>query len=135
MNTDTKTKIYNIKVTNFYSNYMKKKGDDLTDCIAISNAVPDWFKDKGQHMRQLAPCFELIQDYKKGNISKDQYAQLCLNKFEKNFRLEKLDMLDILNKLDNKTICIMEKPDEFSHSNIFKFLFKKAGYNINWEVI
>ena len=126
-------KKYNIKVTNFFSKYMKQKGADLDDCIAISNSVPKWFT--GKHMKQLSPGIKHIDHKRLGKITDTEYAQAFLNYSEKKFREGKLDMLNILEQLDNKTICILETADKFSHYKVLEFLFQKAGYNVNMEVM
>lgn len=105
-------KKYNINTTNYYSRFMRKKGTDFSDVVSISRTSPDWFT--GDKRIELAPTWNVLQTYKKSTKQTKDKQKYTMD-YIGNFKKSKIDCLELVEYLNNKTLVCYEEPSEFCH--------------------
>lgn len=108
----------------FTSNYAKSGTYHLS--YAISVKPPEWYK--GKHFKLLAPTWDLVINYKKQNITKEQYSNLYIELLlKRNITAEY-----IIETLPNgaRLLCY-ESPGDFCHRRVLaKWIEKQTGFII-----
>lgn len=90
------------------SYFAKYKGDNS---ISIALYKPKWFK--GESYLKLAPPSFLLNRYKSGEISEEQYIEIY-----KGYVLSKLNPQEVYNDLDGKVLLCYERSSDFCHRHI-----------------
>ena len=96
-----------------YTSYFSRAGKIVPNrrLISIARTSPEGWG--GSYLRELNPSQTLLSAYKRGEISAVEY--------EKTFRfevLDRLDRVDIYNKIKGKVLCCWEKSDSFCHRHL-----------------
>jgi len=104
------------------SYFAKYKGENA---ISISLSTPSWFK--GTAYKKLAPSWNLLNGYKNGDISKDQYISIYTATV-----LDKLDAKEVYDELgENAVLMCWEKSSDFCHRHIVAtWFFDKLGIEV-----
>lgn len=116
--------------TSYYNNPILNPHE--TTCVSISCFISKWAGlriPRLFHYRELAPPWELVEEYKKQEISQNQYIARY------NQQLSKLDVHDTYNKIhqlygDNITLLCYEPSDQFCHRHIVASWFRQNGYEV-----
>ena len=95
-----------------FTSYYAKSGSDPR-AISISAKAPDWFV--GRRYTPLAPTWGIINAYKVGSITKDQYRDKYLNILIDR-KLTPTKVLDDLG--DDAILLCYETPTDFCHRHI-----------------
>lgn len=96
-----------------YFAYAKKYEEMGYQCISIARVKPRWFN--GSTLYELAPTFDLLNRYKRGLVSEDNY------KAEYYFMLKNVDIDSILKTFPEDTKIVFlcyEKSDSFCHRHL-----------------
>jgi hypothetical protein len=97
--------------------------------IPIAGLTPEWFKKSFPYVKiykPLAPPKNLVFDYKKGKITKEDYIE----KYNK--QLEKLDPKKVYEDLKEDAILLCwEAPGKFCHRQL---VAKWLEQNLNIEI-
>lgn len=90
--------------------------------LAISNTVPDYFRNKVRHFKKISPRWELIKEHKDNKINDNQFV-LYYYKHLDNIK----NYIDWIIRFLSKPCIFLcyETPDKFCHRKIF------AKYLIN----
>ena len=95
-----------------YTSYYARSYDH-PNAIGISASVPKHFT--GPHMTVLAPSWELLDKYKKGEMTKNQYAEEYVALLEG----RKLTPQIVYDSIPNAAILLCyEKPGDFCHRRV-----------------
>ena len=110
----------------FTSNYTRCGSHEKA--VSVSASVPEYFQ--GEHLKMLAPSWNLIMSYKEGRIDANEYEKRYIDLLETE---RNLDPKEVFNALPNGTILLCyEKPGEFCHRRILaKWLENATGSPIN----
>lgn len=89
--------------------------------VAISRKKPPWFE--GGHYPLLSPSKKLLEDYKYGGLSEEQYVTRFMT------QLEKLDPRTVWDDLvskygENATLMCYEGKNKFCHRHIVAIWFQ-----------
>lgn len=94
--------------------------------IAITASVPVWYK--GNSMQVFAPDWELVQDWKSGKITWDEYTERY------NSMLDRRGIsyaLKILEQFENVVLICYEKPSDKCHRHLLaEYLNNKYNMNV-----
>lgn len=86
--------------------------------IRISTSAPKWYPIETKAIPELYPGFELVNAYKLGQVSEDEYVKQYtekLSKLDKNVILQKIEQLSDGN--DVLLLCY-EKESDFCHRHL-----------------
>lgn len=84
------------------------------NAFAISCSIPDWF-DKSRHLKFLAPTWEMVDGYKKGLISKEEYA----DRYIRLLMGREIDPMGIAHNFpDGMILLCYEQPGKFCHRRV-----------------
>ncbi len=78
-----------------------------------------------EHLKDAAPGVELLQDWKKGNISWDEYK----NRYYKEMAQQQETISKLAKRASNKTItllCFEREEDPHCHRHLLKDLIEKS---------
>ncbi len=78
-----------------------------------------------EHLKEMAPGVELLQDWKKGNISWDEYK----NRYYKEMAQQQETISKLAKRASNKTItllCFEREEDPHCHRHLLKDLIVKS---------
>lgn len=96
-------------------------------CINIARIKPKWFI--GDSLLELAPSLDLLERYKSGTITEEQYESEYLQ------HLERIDIHKLFDRFseDAKLVLLCyEKSSSFCHRHILaKYLSKSWGMSIS----
>ena len=95
----------------FTSNYARSGAYSLS--FAISKKPPDWYT--GKCLPQLAPTWELLNAYKKEEISQDDYVEVYIALLKKR-QFTPQRIVDALPH--NSRLLCYESPGEFCHRRV-----------------
>lgn len=103
--------------TSYYSNWKNLRQTGLYVPVRISASKPTWFEDCDS-IPKVFPSWELINGYKSGQITEDEYSReyaLQLGSLNKQAILARL--LEISSRHDNKDIVLLcwEGKGKFCH--------------------
>lgn len=112
-----------------YTSYFTKLKYGIGVKISIARYNPKWLDltHLGYWFRDLAPAPELLNGYKNGKISKDEYKiiyDIALN--GNNKEVQKLK--DLLDSGIDVTVYCYEKPTDFCHRHLLSKYFINLGY-------
>lgn len=95
----------------YTSNYARSGEHPLS--YAISAKPPEWYR--GKRFSQLAPTWEMINDYKSGKITKQQYA----DQYIELLRVRNIASEDVVDAFpDGTRFLCYEKRGEFCHRRV-----------------
>lgn len=109
-----------------YTSYYARACKILPDrrLVSISIGIPDGFK--GEIARELNPSAYLLNGYKSGKISNNEYKNIYYTEI-----LSKLKVEDIYNKYKGKCLVCYCGKDSFCHRYlILEWLANNLGENI-----
>lgn len=90
--------------------------------VSISRFPPKWFQ-ADEYALELAPSKELLNEYKNGNVSDEEYDEIY-----KQETLSKLNPEDIFHKYDGAVLLCYEKTGDFCHRNIVSQWLQENGF-------
>ena len=106
--------------TSYFSKYNKL---NLKNGISIACSSPNYFN--GSEYKKLAPRWELVNNYKKGVVSKKDYVK----SYKKQLHL--LAAKNVYKDLKNNVLLCWEGPGKFCHRIIVaKWIEKKLGIKV-----
>lgn len=102
-----------IKRDKVYTSYYARACRIVPDrrLVAISIGIPDGFN--GEILRELNPSETLLHDYKSGKCSEEEYIE----RYRLNV-LDKLNPIDIYNKVKGKVMLCYCGRDKFCHRKL-----------------
>lgn len=96
----------------FTSNYARCGSHP--QAVSVSASAPDYFT--GEHLKALAPPWDLLMAYKDGKIDEEEYALHYIDTLE---AVRNLDPKEVFAAIPNGTILLCyEKPGDFCHRRI-----------------
>jgi len=111
--------------TSYFASTKIIKGDPRL--VSISRKPPDWIKAFVPIYKPLCPSWDLVMDYKSGEINQEEYTIRYYNEI-----LNNLDPARTYQELgENSILLCYEKPGKFCHRRIVADWFKK---HLNIEV-
>lgn len=113
----------------YTSYYARSSGHERA--VSISASAPTYFK--GNHIKTLAPTWEILDAYKAGKIDENEYAKRYISLLEDE---RKLTPLSVYNAIPNGTILLCyEKAGDFCHRRVLaEWVEKSLGVIIpEWE--
>lgn len=106
-----------------YTSYFAKSANN-PKAVSISVSVPTWYT--GRQNRLVTPGWSLLSDYKKGNITQQQYESAYREK------LDKIGESLILSQFtDGDVLLCWEKPGEFCHRHILAQWLMEHGHTVS----
>ena len=103
----------------YYGNYRKFPQD--FKIVSISRFVPKYMK-VDIHALELAPSQTLLNKYKNGYVSDEEYTKIFQEE-----TLEKLNKENIKEKYDNCILLCYEKTGDFCHRTLVKNWLNEAN--------
>lgn len=92
--------------------------------ISIARSTPKGFK--GSRLDELMPSWELINNYKSGALTEEEYEDTYYREV-----LNKLSAIEVYEKLKGKVICCYEDSGVFCHRHIvMNWLLANLDYTI-----
>lgn len=103
-----------------YTSYFAKSANN-PKAVSISVGVPKWYT--GRQNRIVAPPWALVDSYKRGLTTKEDYARIYRE------QLDKLGEEKVLCGFQEGDILLCwEKPNEFCHRHILAEWLKERGH-------
>ena len=115
-----------IKRDKVYTSYYARACRIVPDrrLVAISIGIPDGFN--GHIIRELNPSEKLLMDYKNGRCSDEEYIERYTSDV-----LDKLNPIDIYNKVKGKVMLCYCGKDKFCHRKlVIEWLKQHLGEDI-----
>lgn len=111
--------------TGYFAKYKKYQEEGLIP-VSIARKTPYWFN--GDSYIILAPKYTLINDYKNGTITEEEYT-IRYNKWLSCLVPEHvIEELSSFGDLDKIVLCCYEKPTDFCHRHLVsKWLSNYVG--------
>lgn len=81
----------------------------------------------------FAPTWNLLMNYKKGNVDEEQYTDIYLNLMRKSYKKNRNRWNEILNQDEVVFVCFCPK-DTFCHRYILADIFVKLGAKYMGEI-
>lgn len=111
-----------------YTSYFSKwKGNKSPDVVLMATTYykPYWFG--GEWFSEMAPSAELVQSYKRGEVTPEQYTEIYLKQLESNQEaiLSRIQSFD--PQKDYILLCF-EGPGRFCHRHVFADWVTTKGY-------
>lgn len=101
--------------------------------VSIAVSTPKWFKEhfpKVYQFKEAKPDWSLVENSKRGLITKDLYTMKYLESLEQH-KSEILEKCKTLNEMEVDTVFLCwEAPDKFCHRHIFSNWLQKCGFEI-----
>jgi len=107
--------------TSYYANYRKWSKEWLKP-YQISNTKPKWFDLNTDKISQLIPPWNLVDGYKSGKITEQQFT----NEYLKQLETVTLDFKKFSDEEDSVLLC-WEKADQFCHRHILRKYLNRKG--------
>ena len=115
-----------IKRDKVYTSYYARACKIVPDrrLVAISIGIPDGFN--GEILRELNPPENLLYDYKNGKCTEEEYTE----RYRLNV-LDKLNPIDIYNKVKGKVMLCYCGKDKFCHRKlVLEWLAQHLGEDV-----
>jgi hypothetical protein len=97
--------------TIYTSNYARKGSDP--NAYAISAGPPKWYA--GKQIKEVAPSWDIVMDYKAGVMSKDEYVEAYVGLLQ----LRRVNPHKLIDSLpDNSYLLCYESPKDFCHRQV-----------------
>ena len=113
--------------TSYFGNNRKLKESNVK-IVSIAKSAPGGFGKES--IQELAPSRELLNTYKSGNMSIEEYEKMYLT------GLEQVDMKDIHDKIKSYrgdvALCCWEGKGKFCHRHIISSLLNRI-FDLNIE--
>lgn len=102
-----------------YTSYYARSRNfpDMTH-IRISTSAPKWYPVETKALPELYPGFELVNAYKSGQVSEDEYVRQYTEKLD---RLDKTVLLQKIEQLSGGNDVLLlcyEKEGDFCHRHL-----------------
>lgn len=115
---------YYAKCTNVFIVHTDIDGAAKTMSISVK---PPWFwkpgKQPNTHFPDLAPTWNIVEDYKNGKIDERGYTKRF---FDLLWNKRKLKAEDVIERLpDNVVLLCYEKPEDFCHRHLVAWWLEK----------
>ena len=108
----------------FYTSYFARNGKN-PKAVAITVSVPKFYKGKGYP--DLAPTWELVEQYKSGKINEEEYAKLYYSLLKE----RQLTPAKIAEELpDGAILLCYEVSGKFCHRHLVADWLSAAGIEI-----
>lgn len=112
--------------TGYFAQLKKYQELGLTP-VSIARWSPKWFS--GYVLKDLAPSEDLLNGYKAGKVSIEEYKRQYLQ------HLETVKWSKVLHRLeeiapDGVILCCYEKPNDFCHRHILSEYMRDSGYEV-----
>jgi len=115
-------KKYRIDTTSFFSEFVKGKKNNFDNLVSVAVSTPSWFK--GEIIDELKPLWSMVSGYKT-NGDETKYATKYMTLLYK-----RLDALEMIEKLNNKTLVCFEESGKFCHRHLIIKFLKEYNFNI-----
>lgn len=116
--------------TSYYANHRKWREKPIKK-YCISNTKPKWFTEDIDRYDPVIPPWGLVDGYKSGKITEEQYEEAYLKQLNS---LNANAILDLLGfNCEEAMFLCWEKADQFCHRHILrKFLNNKGVQCEEW---
>ena len=121
--------------TSYFGNIRKLPEDAIL--ISIARSTPKWFK--GEALLGLAPSYQLLNEWKKGNITTTEYERWYRTEVSDRYTyLEEIEE-EILSCVDGELchdiiLLCYEKTMDFCHRHILAEMMCECGVDVReWE--
>ncbi|MCX6668824.1 MAG: hypothetical protein NTV25_03335 [Methanothrix sp.] len=100
------------------------RSSKLPNAISIARGYPASFK--GRQYLKLAPSKDLLDEYKRGKLSEEEYAVVF------GWQLDELDPVEVVKELGpNPILLCWEGPSKFCHRHLVADWLLKAGFAVS----
>lgn len=98
--------------------------------VSIARSIPKdvFIQQNCINFNSLAPSWDILNKYKQGKISEEEYKNLYLNYIQKNETKIIQEFENILNNFPNIILLCWENPNKFCHRRLVSEYFNKK-YN------
>ena len=103
----------------YTSNYARQGKDE--NAYGISCTIPDWFPSE-RHLRLLAPTWDLVDAWKKKQITEAEYTQTYIQLITSRVNVE--NILQAFSCNDDMYLLCYESPGQFCHRRVLAELIE-----------
>lgn len=110
-----------MKVYTFYYSKAKYLDPNKYCFVQVSVSKPDWFKHDTTLLESVCPNWDIVNMYKEGLLSQDDYRVIYneqLSKLDKSALLSQLEELCDKSGKDNIVLLCWEKSQDFCHRHL-----------------
>ena len=109
----------------YTSYFAKQRNNKMNTLYAITVNKPFWFK--GNHLSIVAPTQDLLDRYKNGITSEEDYIKEYIEMLNNNKEI----ILNAISRLPDESILLCyEGPNKFCHRHLLANWLKENGYEI-----
>ena len=109
----------------YTSYFSRQRNNKVNSLYAITVNKPSWFI--GNHLKIVAPTLDLLNRYKQGITSEEEYTEEYLAMLENN---KETILISIRSLPDESILLCYEGPGKFCHRHILSDWLRKQGIQI-----